>query len=295
MARGTMRVLAGLGVLMLAMFMIGVAPASAWPGVSGSEMTEDNDSNDNGTPNNVSDDGDNAHPSGKDRSVENGGSGNQGNSQSDPDGDSNGGPDKADGSGGVDKADQDGNNGCGNDDDFEDDNNGNCGGPDKDEVKGRSCPESGDENSSKGKGKNASKGKGMNNSKKCGEVLSTDAPCTEGMGAGHKNCDRDDGSVSAGASAVCADEATMGDSEACEDTVAANVLEAAASASDDTVLGSVLSRAAAATAGASVQSRSGAGLLPFTGAGIVPFLLLGGVMVGAGFLLMKMRSKSTQG
>jgi hypothetical protein len=96
-------------------------------------VTEDNDDNDGGTPNNVVDDGDNAHPSGKDRSVEHGNSGNQGNAQSDPDDDghgpdrSNGGADQPGGPGGVDKADQDGNNGCGNDDDFEDDNEGWCG------------------------------------------------------------------------------------------------------------------------------------------------------------------------
>lgn len=100
-----------------------------------SGWTEDNDTNDNGTPNNLPDDGDNAHPSGKDKSVEHGKSGNQGNSTSDPDDDghgpdrSNGGPDKPNGSGGVDLADQDGNNGCGNDDDFEDDNEGWCGKP----------------------------------------------------------------------------------------------------------------------------------------------------------------------
>ena len=100
------------------------AAASAW--------TEDNDTNDGGTANNVADDGDNRHPSGKDRSVENG-SGTQGRSTSDPDDDgrgpdrSNGGADKPDGPGGVDLADQDGNNGCGNDDDFEDDNEGWCG------------------------------------------------------------------------------------------------------------------------------------------------------------------------
>ncbi|HWC13374.1 MAG TPA: hypothetical protein VG929_02120 [Actinomycetota bacterium] len=102
---------------------------------SGTSYTEDNDTNDGGTSNNVSDDGDNAHPSGKDRSVESGGSGNQGKAKSDPDDDgrgpdrSNGGPDKPNGSGGTDKADQDGNNGCGNDDDFEDDNEGWCGKP----------------------------------------------------------------------------------------------------------------------------------------------------------------------
>jgi hypothetical protein len=87
-------------------------------------VTEDNDSD--GVPNNVPDDGDNKHPSGRDRSVENGNSGNQGNSPSDPDGMSNGGADKPGGTGGVDQHDQDGNNGCGNDDDFEDDNNGKC-------------------------------------------------------------------------------------------------------------------------------------------------------------------------
>jgi len=80
------------------------------------------------------DDGDNAHPSGNDRSVENGGSRGQGKSESNPD-DSKGpqryegakGDDKSGGPGGNDVADQDGNNGCGNDDDFDDDNNGHCG------------------------------------------------------------------------------------------------------------------------------------------------------------------------
>ena len=104
--------------------------------------TEDNDTGDYDDPNradetnNIEDDGDNAHPSGKDRSVESGGSGTQGKSESNPD-DSKGpmryegkiGDDKANGAGGVDRADQDGNNGCGNDDDFDDDNNGHCGRP----------------------------------------------------------------------------------------------------------------------------------------------------------------------
>src|SRR5687768_7692634 len=84
----------------------------------------------------TADEGDNAHPSGNDRSVENGGSGNQGKSESNPD-DSKGpmryegvqGDDKPAGPGGKDLADQDGNNGCGNDDDFDDDNNGWCGKP----------------------------------------------------------------------------------------------------------------------------------------------------------------------
>ena len=82
--------------------------------------------------------GDSAHPSGKDRCEESGGSGTQGSATSDPDDDgrgpdrSNGGVDQEGGEGGVNTADQDGNNGCGNDQDFEDDNEGLCGGnPDK--------------------------------------------------------------------------------------------------------------------------------------------------------------------
>ena len=67
-------------------------------------------------------DGGGLHPSGKSRDEENGNSGDQGKSGSDPDGDHNGGDDKAGGTGGQDTGDQDGNNGGGNDDDFEDDN-----------------------------------------------------------------------------------------------------------------------------------------------------------------------------
>lgn len=80
---------------------------------------------------NVSDD--NAHPSGKNRSVEHGHSNTQGKSKSDPDNNGKGpdrfntGLDKPGKGGGVAKYDQDGNNGCGNDDDFEDDNEGWCG------------------------------------------------------------------------------------------------------------------------------------------------------------------------
>ena len=95
------------------------------------QVTEDDDTNDGGTPEDVADDGDDAHPSGRDRSVEPGGNPNKGNAQHDPDGDANGGVDQPGGDGGEDLADQDGNNGCGNDDDFEDDNNGNCGGSER--------------------------------------------------------------------------------------------------------------------------------------------------------------------
>jgi hypothetical protein len=101
----------------------------------GTAFTEDNDSD--GVANNIADEGDNAHPSGKDRSVESGSSGNQGKAESKPDQNGTGperdnrGTDKANGPGGSDILDQDGNNGCGNDDDFDDDNEGWCGGKDK--------------------------------------------------------------------------------------------------------------------------------------------------------------------
>ena len=137
MERRTLKTLAAFSTALLAFFVIGLSPVLASHEKGHSSYTEDNDTNDNNTPNNVSDDGDNAHPSGKDRSVESGGSGNQGKSQSHPD-DSKG-PmrcegtcgeaDKPNSGGGADKADQDNNNGCGNDDDFDDDNNGWCGKP----------------------------------------------------------------------------------------------------------------------------------------------------------------------
>ena len=128
--------------LVVGVLVLGAAPAVARPvadhdGDANNDpvvVTEDDDDNDGGTPNNVVDDGDNRHPSGRDRSVERGnGSPNQGSTEVDPDDDgrgpdrSNGGPDRPGGSGGEDLADQDGNNGCGNDDDFEDDNEGRCG------------------------------------------------------------------------------------------------------------------------------------------------------------------------
>jgi hypothetical protein len=105
--------------------------------------TEDNDAD---GVSNAGDTNESHHPSGKDRFLESGRSGNQGKSESDPD--DNVGPmrreelpcdndprgadkctDKPGGSGGHDTLDQDGNNGCGNDQDFDDDNNGWCGKP----------------------------------------------------------------------------------------------------------------------------------------------------------------------
>jgi hypothetical protein len=122
-------------------------------------ITENNDSD--GVLNNIPDEGDNLHPSGKDRSVEPGGSGDQGRSASTPDQDGrgperdNGGTDKPNGPGGADILDQDRNNGCGNDDDFDDDNEGWCGkrvkpasngtAEDQDKSKGADKPDDQDE------------------------------------------------------------------------------------------------------------------------------------------------------
>jgi hypothetical protein len=104
------------------------------PATDTTVVTEDNDND--GVPNapDPVGDADNQHPSGKDKHVEAGGSGNQGKAAAEPDQNGNGperdagGLDQPGGPGGEDILDQDGNNGCGNDDDFEDDNEGLCGG-----------------------------------------------------------------------------------------------------------------------------------------------------------------------
>ena len=85
-----------------------------------------------------------AHPGNHERQIENGGSGTQGKSSSNPDGAGVDKPYAADGQaagsqgdsyavGDVNNDDYDGNNGCGNDTDFADDNNGNCGGQKEDD------------------------------------------------------------------------------------------------------------------------------------------------------------------
>jgi hypothetical protein len=132
----------------MALVLAGAAPAVAThqpnhAGTGVAAITENSDSD--GVANNIPDEGDNLHPSGKDRSVESGGSGDQGQSASTPDQNGrgperdNGGTDKPNGPGGADIIDQDRNNGCGNDDDFDDDNEGLCG-----KVKDRTTPEKGE-------------------------------------------------------------------------------------------------------------------------------------------------------
>jgi len=249
---------------------------------SGSGMTEDNDTNDNGTPNNVVDDGDNRHPSGKDKSVEHGNSGNQGNSSSDPDDDgrgpdrSNGGPDKPDGSGGVDLADQDGNNGCGNDDDFEDDNEGWCGKNPK--AKGKSAEDS---------------------------VRSEGRLKRQGDGTVTKD-DVEEGEVDASGDA-CVDEASMTGiaCKAISDALDLDVTAEDAAEGTLKVLGERVTRPAvaastatdAATLGTDVadvadvaERRSSA--LPLTGSGVAKLLLAAGGLVLLGTLLLRAQRRT---
>ena len=247
---------------------------------NGTSVTEDNDTNDNDTPNNVADDGDNAHPSGKDRSVENGGSGNQGNSTSDPDDDgrgpdrTNGGADKPDGPGGEDLADQDGNNGCGNDDDFADDNEGWCGKPPaqiplEDEAAAA-----------------------------VDDVVegSTDQLCVDEMTGDAVECDELEGpAITEGTTDVCVDDETMGE-------LAEGGCDRAPSTEGDTeqaadVLGVTFANDDSAgeeapTTVAAAPSAEEGGLLPFTGGGLMPLVLVGAGPLLTGVVLAKERKKT---
>jgi LPXTG-motif cell wall-anchored protein len=244
---------------------------------SSTSYNEDNDTNDNGTANNVADDGDNAHPSGKDRSVENGKSGNQGNSESDPDDDghgpdrSNGGPDKPNGTGGVDKADQDGNNGCGNDDDFEDDNEGWCGHQPKpgDEVEGDTDEVCTDDST-------------MGTHETCGDEVEGDTD---------EVCEKDD-TMAAGDTEICGAGEVEDDTTVCEKVMASGDTECG---KDDSVLGEVLNRAttnsAPTTVGAAGEVAGAPATLPFTGAELIPFAAAGLGMVGAGAAMARRRKR----
>ena len=263
--------------LVLALVLLAVAPAAAHHkgghenggghggGSKSTGLTEDNDHNDGDTPNNVVDNGDNEHPSGKDKSVEHGNSGNQGNSDADPDDDgrgpdrSNGGADKPDGPGGVDLADQDGNNGCGNDDDFEDDNEGWCG----------KNPKAGGDDGAKG------------NKGEVGDSVV------------------DDGTT--GGDEICPDEATM-IGTVCETISDAIATEPTPEPEMDALVQgerierastdrpSPATNAAVDTTGADVAERSAAAL-PFTGSGVVKLLLVAGVLMVIGLFMLKARRR----
>ena len=257
----------------------------ALPGVSyagqpkdGTSKTEDNDSNDGNTANNISDEGDNKHPSGKDRSVEKGKSGNQGNSKSDPDDDghgpdrSNGGPDKPDGSGGVDKADQDGNNGCGNDDDFEDDNEGWCGKNPKKDSK--------DVDKAKSKTKTKKTDRCKKEMKKSGKADHKRKTCD--YKAPSTTNDEDDAST-----VLEAGEGSTDPEVAAEGSVP----------NDSTVLGAKVSKPKSDAANAIAPATTGrdetlGGALPFTGASLMVFIVAAMSMLAAGVILMKRRTNN---
>jgi hypothetical protein len=230
------------------------------------EYTEDNDTNDGGTPNNVPDEGDNAHPSGKDRSVEHGKSGNQGKSESNPD-DSKGpmryegepGDDKPNGPGGTDLADQDGNNGCGNDDDFDDDNNGWCGKPKKDK------PETPEE------------------------------PCDDNPEMpGTQPCDEEEPPVVGGTPPVCDKNPDMPGTQPCDDTdVDGDIItETPEVDDDDDVLGGVISRPPAGAPAVRPARTTRGGALPFTGTSwAIAYFVIGLGLLTAGAAALRFAKK----
>jgi hypothetical protein len=235
------------------------------------EWTEDNDTNDSDTPNNVADEGDNRHPSGKDRSVENGGSGNQGNSTSAPDEDGHGperdfgGTDKPNGPGGMDLADQDGNNGCGNDDDFEDDNEGWCGQKPK-KVKEEVAPAdeavcTDDETMPAGE------------EATCGEDVAETCPAEDVMGTGDETCG-DTADAPEGEVVLPATETTENESLA---------------PVDEEVLGLVIERGPDAAVAAADEATGERAALPFTGGDVLPLLIVGLALLATGVIALNLR------
>jgi|GEM_PF-2060949 len=233
----------------------------------------------------TSDAGDNRHPSGKDRSVENGGSGNQGKSESNPD-DSKGpmryegvqGDDKPGGPGGTDLADQDGNNGCGNDDDFNDDNNGWCGRPKKTNVKPTDVNKPVCDADATMPGnqkcetpKTCPNGSAMPANGKCGEVLGIviDRPCDKdnNMANGIQACDKPNEVMPE--------------------------LDTNPSAPTESVLGIRLSKAPAVAAAVqpavAAQPAVAGAVLPFTGGEAVTFLIAAFALMLAGAAVLMFR------
>ena len=278
------------------------------------EWTEDNDTNDGGTPNNVSDDGDNAHPSGKDRSVENGKSGNQGKATSDPDDDgrgpdrSNGGADKPNGPGGVDKADQDGNNGCGNDDDFEDDNEGWCTGKPKSDspstggntttcpsgshmVNGTCVTKGNDKVKDKVEGSNQGSNEKITICHATGSMTNPFVVITVSVNGlnGHGDHEGDVIPAPADGCTLPANVPAPGGTDAPE-------VDVDGATPDDEVLGEVIVREDNATPGspevAAANERPArvlGGALPFTGASLLTFLGAALGLIGAGLVTLRTR------
>ena len=207
---------------------------------------------------------DNQHPSGKDRSGENGGSGNQGKSESNPD-DSKGpmryegglGDDKPGGPGGTDRDDQDGNNGCGNDDDFDDDNNGWCGKP-KDETQATQLCPAGSDNA----GDVMTDIKDCNEDEVQGEVITSPCDADGNMANGVQACD--------------------------------NAVQPSKPKIENEVLGGVITNPAqpevdSPEVAAERSSTLPAAVLPFTGATIFPLIAAAMILIAAGLLIAKKR------
>ena len=244
-----------------------------------------------------------SHPSGNDKTIEQGGSGNQGRSESNPD-DSKGpmryegtqGDDKPNGPGGSDIYDQDGNNGCGNDQDFDDDNNGWCGKPDR--VKGSKTPPP----------PPCDADATMPGVQRCdtvgGEVI--EKPCeADATMPGVQKCEKPDeveGDVIV--DKPCPLSPIMGDvlGDLCdkdEDEVEGADLDKQPSAPEDNVLGVRVSAAPAvapaAVAPAVVEAapEAAGAVLPFTGAAdLLPFVAVALMLIGIGALSLRARRNS---
>ena len=267
---------------------------------------------------------DNRHPSGKDRSGESGGSGNQGRSESNPD-DSKGpmryegvqGDDKPGGPGGTDLADQDGNNGCGNDDDFNDDNNGWCGRPTKPTPTtkpsdtntpkpGKTCPEDGSmvqgkscsepDNDGRGPDRNESgRDKVEDGNNGCGNDVDR-MDDSEGW-CGRKPADEVQGGVIAKPSCPAG---TVMDANG-------NCMVVNPSTPEEEVLGEQIDRdkAAAKPEGPKVLGlqlspalnepvKVAGAVLPFTGGDVLVFLALALALFASGILIMRSTKRSHQ-
>ncbi|HVM34202.1 MAG TPA: hypothetical protein VM784_02555 [Actinomycetota bacterium] len=223
-------------------------------------------------------DSDSKHPSGKSREQNPGPADDeQGKSPSDPDGMENGGADKPGGSGGVDLDDQDGNNGCGNDNDFEDDNRGNCGGPAVAKQKTKKCPDMA--------------AVARNRGKKLG--LARRGCAIEPVSL------RLSGTVAGGASDV---GGTTEDTSDVLGTVVTRRERAVEDAADTAaVLGETLSRPAPETAADEPVLGTGQGRgatvlgvpLAVTGAAAALWSILALGLIGAGFLLLRLRGRAS--
>ena len=262
---------------------------------SSTAYTEDTDSDGQANcPDRFGDD-DNQHPSGKDRSCESGGSGNQGNAESAPDEDGHGperdyeGTDKPNGAGGVDKEDQDGNNGCGNDDDFEDDNEGWCGHKPKKEK-----PEEEEEAPSvvKPAEKPCDKDHDMSNGvQSCEKKDKVESKRIE-----DKPCDEDNNM--ANGIQTCGEETPEEAEAEAPGPVSAAGVPLPAVPAPDQVLGLQV-RGKSATKGGAIApgvtprgARVRGQVLPFTGGSVLGFVLLAIGLVAAGYLMLTARRRT---